>query len=115
MTPQPELVDAILAIKDRVATLILNRDDMRNELTGTRLAHDIERTVDWINQEESIAALVITGAGKAFSSGGNIKHMLNREGSFEGDVYEVQKHYREGHCHANGHWPKRFGWGKLSG
>jgi len=19
------------------------------------------------------------------------------------------------HCHANGHWPKRFGWGKLSG
>jgi len=57
---------------------------------------DIEQTVAWINRDESIAALVLTGAGRAFSSGGNIKHMFNREGSFGGDVYEVQKRYREG-------------------
>ena len=95
-TSPPELIDAILAIEGRVATLTLNRDDVRNELTGTRLVDDIERTVNWINQDESIAALIITGAGKAFSSGGNIKHMRKREGSFGGDVYDVQKHYREG-------------------
>ena len=40
--------------------------------------------------------MVITGAGKAFSSGGNVKHMLERKGSFGGDVHEVQKRYREG-------------------
>lgn len=95
ITP-PQLTDAILTIEDRIAVLTLNRDDVRNELTGTRLVSDIEQTVAWVNLEESIAALVITGAGKAFSSGGNIKHMRNREGSFGGDVYEVQKHYREG-------------------
>lgn len=96
MSTQPELVDALLTVENRIATLTLNRDDVRNELTGTRLVDDIVQTVDWINQEESIAALIVTGAGKAFSSGGNIKHMLKREGSFGGDVYEVQKHYREG-------------------
>ncbi|MGH8863662.1 MAG: enoyl-CoA hydratase-related protein [Burkholderiales bacterium] len=96
MSNQPELVDALLTIDNRVATLTFNRDDVRNELTGTKLVDDIERTVAWINADESIAALIITGAGKAFSSGGNVKHMLARQGSFGGDVYEVQKHYREG-------------------
>ena len=96
MSAPPVLTDARLTLDGRVATLTLNRDDVRNELTGTKLVDDIERTVDWINRGDSVAALIITGAGKAFSSGGNVKHMLNREGSFGGSVYEVQKHYREG-------------------
>jgi enoyl-CoA hydratase/carnithine racemase len=92
----PTLSDALLSVEDRVATLTFNRDDVRNELTGTRLVEDIERTVAWVNASEGISALVLTGAGKAFSSGGNVKHMLRREGSFGGDVYEVQRRYREG-------------------
>lgn len=96
MTSQPHLVDAILTLDNRVATLTLNRDDVRNELTGTQLVADIVATVDWINQHDAIAALLITGAGKAFSAGGNVKHMQKREGSFGGNVYEVQKQYREG-------------------
>jgi enoyl-CoA hydratase/carnithine racemase len=96
MPNPPKLADALLQVEDRVATLTFNRDDVRNELTGTHLVDDIERTVDWINREESIAAMVLTGAGKAFSSGGNIKHMLQREGSFGGDVFNVQKKYRQG-------------------
>src|SRR5262249_7361355 len=78
------------------ATLTFNRDDVRNELTGTHLIDDIEQVVEWINRNEQISALVVTGAGRAFSSGGNIKHMLRREGSFAGDVYAVQNRYRAG-------------------
>jgi len=96
MKERPDLIDALLTVDNRIATLTLNRDDVRNELTGTKLVDDIEKTVDWVNAEESICALIVTGAGKAFSSGGNVKHMLNRAGSFGGDVYDVQKHYREG-------------------
>lgn len=96
MTSLPKLSDALLDVHNRVATLTLNRDDVRNELTGTKLVDDIERTVDWINAGDAISVLVVTGAGKAFSSGGNVKHMLHREGSFGGNVYEVQKKYREG-------------------
>jgi enoyl-CoA hydratase/carnithine racemase len=93
---RPDLIDALLTVDGRVATLTLNRDDVRNELTGTKLISDIEKTVAWVNAEDSISALIITGAGKAFSSGGNVKHMRDREGSFAGDVYDVQRHYREG-------------------
>lgn len=96
MNKLPTLHDALLTIDNRVATLTLNRDDVRNELTGTRLIDDIEETVRWINRDESVSVLVITGNGKAFSAGGNIKHMLARQSSFAGDVYEVQTRYRSG-------------------
>jgi enoyl-CoA hydratase/carnithine racemase len=96
MQAPPPLTDALLEVHERVATLTLNRDDVRNELTGTTLVDDIERTVDWINAGDAVSVLVITGAGRAFSSGGNIFHMLHREGSFGGDAHEVQKKYRAG-------------------
>jgi enoyl-CoA hydratase/carnithine racemase len=93
----PELADATLEIDGRIALMTLNRNDVRNELTGTKLAEEIVRVVDWINCHEGISALVLTGAGAAFSAGGNVKHMLNREhGSFAGDVYTVQNKYRQG-------------------
>lgn len=92
----PVLADARLTVDGRAATLTFDRDDVRNELTGTRLVDDIVATVDWINREESISVLILTGAGAAFSAGGNVKHMQQREGSFGGDVYTVQKKYREG-------------------
>lgn len=96
MHEPPVLTDALLDVEDRVVTLKFNRDDVRNELTGTKLVDDIVQTVDWLNSDETGAVLVLTGAGKAFSAGGNIKHMRGREGSFAGDVYAVQKKYREG-------------------
>jgi enoyl-CoA hydratase/carnithine racemase len=96
MYKPPELTDALIEVDGQVATLTFNRNDVRNELTGTGLADDIVRTVDWVNSAETISALILTGAGKAFSAGGNIKHMRDRRGSFAGDVYAVQKKYREG-------------------
>lgn len=96
MSQRPDLTDALLNTDGRVATLTCNRDDVRNELSGTKLVDEIERTVDWINSNESISELVLTGAGKAFSAGGNVKHMRNREGSFGGNVHEAQKKHREG-------------------
>ena len=93
----PDLTDALLEIDGRIAILTMNRNDVRNELTGTNLAHEIVDVVDWINAHEGISALILTGDGAAFSSGGNVKHMQNREtGSFGGDVYTVQNKYRNG-------------------
>ncbi|HAV44132.1 MAG TPA: enoyl-CoA hydratase, partial [Halomonas sp.] len=37
----PELTDATLTLENRVATLTLNRHDVRNALTGTALVDDI--------------------------------------------------------------------------
>ncbi len=96
MSALPELTDATLTLNDRVAVLTLNRDDVRNALTGTALIDDIERTVSWINATPEVSVLVLTGAGKAFSAGGNIKDMQARSGDFAGDVAELERRYRQG-------------------
>lgn len=96
MHQMPTLTDAVLAVKDRVAVLTLHRDDVRNALTGTTLVADIVATVDWVNRCEEVSVLVLTGQGSAFSAGGNIKEMRDREGLFAGSPAEIAAAYRQG-------------------
>ncbi|MBL8251441.1 MAG: enoyl-CoA hydratase/isomerase family protein [Candidatus Competibacter sp.] len=92
----PRLTDALLRVEERVATCTLNRDDLRNALTGTALIEDIVAVAEWANRCDDISALVITGAGSAFCAGGNIKDMAERAGDFAGDAAEVATRYRRG-------------------
>ncbi|MCA1772958.1 MAG: enoyl-CoA hydratase/isomerase family protein [Halomonas sp.] len=92
----PMLTDATLTLEERVATLTLNRHDVRNALTGTALVDDIVATANWVNHTDSVSVLVITGAGSAFSAGGNVKDMARRDGDFAGNVAEVAERYRRG-------------------
>ena len=96
MTTLPQLSDALLTLENRVASLTLNRHDLRNALTGTNLIEDIVTTAEWVNQCEDVSVLVITGSGSAFSAGGNIRDMANRSGDFAGDVAECADRYRKG-------------------
>lgn len=88
--------DSLLTLDNGVATLTLNRDDVRNALTGTTLIQDIVGTAEWANQTDAVSVLIITGAGSAFSAGGNIKEMQQRGGDFAGNVPEVEARYRRG-------------------
>lgn len=90
------LKDCILDVQQKIATLTFNRHDVRNALTGTAICDDIVHTIQWVNQNKHIAVLVITGQGSAFSSGGNIKDMVNQVGDFSGDVAELENKYRQG-------------------
>jgi len=92
----PSLHASRLEVSDRVARLTLDRDDVRNELTGTGLAGEIAAVARWVNEAAEVSVLVITGSGRAFSAGGNVKDMRARGGAFAGDVYEVQDTYRRG-------------------
>ena len=91
-----QLVDCLLTLENNIVTLTFNRNDVRNALTSTAIADDIVNTIEWINKTPSIAVLVITGAGSAFSSGGNIKDMADRGGDFAGDVQALEARYRQG-------------------
>ncbi|THF67172.1 enoyl-CoA hydratase [Pseudothauera nasutitermitis] len=93
----PKLIDARLEVAERVATLTFDRHDVRNALTGTQLVDDLLAVAEWINREAAeVSVLVLTGAGSAFSAGGNVKDMAARGGDFAGDVAEVAQRYRTG-------------------
>jgi len=89
----PKLTDAKLEIDGRIAVLTFNRDDVRNALTGTELVSDIVNTLQWANSCMDVSVLVITGAGSAFSAGGNIKTMSERA---KAPPHELQRNYRLG-------------------
>ena len=94
--PMPELKDSSLELQGGVAVLTFRRDDVRNALTGTSLDDDIVRTVKWANTSAEVSVLVMTGAGVAFSSGGNVKEMQEKSGIFAGGPLEIQDQYRRG-------------------
>lgn len=96
MSNLPEIKDALLTVEDRVATLTFNRHDLRNALTGSNLIDDIVNTANWVNHADDVSVLVLTGAGSAFSAGGNIRDMAERGGDFAGDVAECAERYRRG-------------------
>ena len=91
-----KLIDSKLSIVNKVGTLTFCRNDIRNALTGSCIIDDIINTIEYINKNNTVSVLIITGEGKAFSSGGNIKEMFKKNTSFSGPVEEVEKKYRYG-------------------
>lgn len=93
---QPPLQDATLELSKGVALLTFCRDDVRNALTGTALVEDLLAVLAWIGRTPEVSVLVVTGAGAAFSSGGNVKDMRERRGLFAGSALAIQEQYRQG-------------------
>ena len=78
-----------------VQTWTLSRPDRRNAIDAD-MVEAIEAAVQAVNTDQSVRAVVLTGAGSAFSSGGNVKHMSERKGMFAGPPAEVRHGYRQG-------------------
>ena len=89
--------DKLLYDQDgHVVTLTFNMPDTRNALTDHDLADAFVAACKRIQDNLSVRAVIITGAGTAFSSGGNVKHMRDKVGSFGGDALQVREGYRKG-------------------
>jgi enoyl-CoA hydratase/carnithine racemase len=61
---------------DGIATITLNRPTLRNSISDPELIDLLVRTLDRINASGSISVAILTGAGSAFCSGGNVRKML---------------------------------------
>mgnify|MGYP006273927089 FL=1 len=78
-----------------VATITLNRPEARNAYTEAMVV-ELLAAIDDADADESVRAVVLTGAGPAFSAGGDLKAMRDRTGMFEGDPAELRNQYRKG-------------------
>jgi 2-(1,2-epoxy-1,2-dihydrophenyl)acetyl-CoA isomerase len=67
-------------VKDGIATITLNRPENFNSL-NTQMAEELNSAIIDCEVDEAVRAVVLTGQGKVFCSGGDIKSML---ASFDG-------------------------------
>ena len=64
-------------VKDQIATLTLNRPDRLNALGGT-LREEFYDAILKSGTDPEVRVLVVTGAGRGFCSGGDVKSMSER-------------------------------------
>jgi len=79
-----------------VVTLTLNRPEERNALSSSEQIREIADFCFDTARDPSIRAVVLTGAGKSFCAGGNVKNMQTREGMFAGSPFALRNAYRNG-------------------
>lgn len=79
-----------------VATLTLNDPDHRNPITDIAMIDAIIDAVSTIDADASINALIVTGEGKAFSTGGNVKKMVAGAGLVDEDPLKTSENYKRG-------------------
>jgi 2-(1,2-epoxy-1,2-dihydrophenyl)acetyl-CoA isomerase len=79
--------DLLAGVTDGVATIVLNRPDRRNALSGEMLAA-LARVLERLETADDVGAVVITGSGPAFCAGGDVKGFSERggEGGTSGQV-----------------------------
>ncbi len=81
--------------RGHVAILTLNRPDSMNALGAPGDGDEVAAVCERINADNDIRCVILTGAGKAFSAGGDVKAMKNRTGAFGGSPVTIRDGYRK--------------------
>lgn len=84
----------LLERRGAVALLTLNRPDTMNALGAPGDGDAIAAVCAEVNADRSIRCAVLTGAGRAFSAGGDVKAMRDRAGAFGGSGADIRENYR---------------------
>ena len=68
----------ILAYEDDgVVVITLNRPQARNAMSGEMNA-GLEKTLDYAERASQVKAIVLTGSGRGFCSGGNVEDIISK-------------------------------------
>ncbi|CAO1632620.1 unnamed protein product [Sympodiomycopsis kandeliae] len=85
LTSPPPVVGSHLLIKfpvPKVLHLQLNRPAQMNSMTDG-LEIDIGKTLEWFENEKSLWVLVLSGSGKAFCAGQDLKEWLGKQSKYK--------------------------------
>jgi len=79
-----------------VVTLTLNAPEVRNAISGADMIDALEAACARMNSDMSVRAAILTGAGSAFSSGGNVKKMHGGGGLASSLAAQTRRNYKLG-------------------
>ncbi|MEM9738423.1 MAG: crotonase/enoyl-CoA hydratase family protein [Pseudomonadota bacterium] len=77
-----------------IAVITLNRPESLNPLGQVGDGEAVRAICQEIEADTAIRCAILTGAGRAFSAGGDVKAMKERTGAFGGSPYDVREGYR---------------------
>lgn len=86
--------DILYEVRGRVALLTLNQPQIRNPMGGKRTTEELVHALSRTQEDEGISALVITGAGSAFSAGGNLRELRDRAHDTSLTPIKIMEFYR---------------------
>ena len=81
---------------DGVATVTLNSPQTRNVLGFGEQSREVEAVCARISADRNIRAVVLTGAGRVFCAGGDIKSMVGRSEDKSLEPVDDRYYYKEG-------------------
>ncbi len=80
-----------------IVTITLNQPELRNAISDPAMIDAILAALDRLNTDHSARVAILTGAGTAFSSGGNVKKMGAARGGLSDALPALTRHnYRTG-------------------
>ena len=80
--------ELLCAVEDTIATITLNRPEKRNALSDT-LSPALRQVLLELEADPEVRVVVITGAGKAFCAGGDLKFMKAMADGEEGEFLSL--------------------------
>lgn len=87
--------DLIVEQKGHAVWITLNRPEASNAYTTPMVKALVEVLVH-ADRDSSVRVIVVTGAGKCFCAGGDIKAMRGKTGMFAGESNELRETYQAG-------------------
>lgn len=79
-----------------IATLTLNRPEIRNAISDPEMIEAILVALERLDRDPAVRVAILTGAGTAFSSGGNVKKMGASGGLADALPVRTRLNYRTG-------------------
>ncbi len=84
-----------VSLQNFVLQIILDNADSSNAIT-LEMVDSLIRVLKQADYDSAVRVIVITGAGKAFCAGGDVKAMLSKTGLFAGESNELRVQYIKG-------------------
>ena len=81
---------------NRIATVTINAPESRNTMTDAAMIEALLGALADVDADRGVSVMILTGAGTAFSAGGDVKAMANRSGMFAGAPLDIAEGYRTG-------------------
>lgn len=90
-----ELTHIRYEVSDFIATITLDRPEVRNAYS-TEMIESLVHVLNEAERDDNVRCVIITGAGSAFSGGGDLNLMKDHAGMFEGDPVHLRSGYLRG-------------------